>query len=251
MTIKIDKNFALLYGIMLGDGCLSYSRKKQDYAIFITGSYYDDQDFFKSTVKPLIDKLREKPVKIRERPYEGSLRIDISDKRFFTEFSSLGFPIGEKGIKLSIPKIFLRNNNLMKCIIAGIFATDGSLVLAKNPNKYYARLEVKSISKKLLTQVNNYLRSLGLNSTLYFLKSKFSNEKDVYKIQINGLKNLLLFKKKIGFINLKHYKKYTIFLDYCKRYDKAIRNIPNQKQKFYRIESLMPLPGFEPGISTL
>ncbi len=240
MTVKRDKNFALLYGIMLGDGCLSYCSKRQDYAMCISGSYYHDQDFFKSIVKPVIDKLRKKPVKIRARPEAGCLRIDISDKRFFKNFSSLGFPIGKKGVKLSIPKIFLMDSNLMKRIIAGLFATDGCLVLAKNPNKYYARIEFISISKKLLTQVNNHLRSLGFNSTLSLRERKptFSTEKDVYKIQINGLKNLLLFKRKIGFVNLKHHKKYTLFLDYCKRYDKAIKNIPNQKQKFYRIESL-------------
>lgn len=239
MTLKLDKNFALLYGIMLGDGCLSYSKIRHDYAICVVGSYYVDQDLFRFVIKPALERLRGKPVRIEERPRRGSLRIGISDKNLFTKFSSVGFPIGKKGVKLAIPRIFLSKPKLMKHIIAGIFATDGCLVLAKNPNKYYPWIEFKSISGKLLTQVHNHLKSLGLNSKLYFIKNlRQNNDKDVYKIQINGLKNLSLFKRKIGFVNSKHAKRYALFLEYNKRYNQAIKGIPNQKQRFYRIENL-------------
>ena len=46
MTLKVNRNFALLYGIMLGDGCLSliYGKKKN---ISIAGSMKDDIPFLK------------------------------------------------------------------------------------------------------------------------------------------------------------------------------------------------------------
>jgi len=59
MVLEINRNFALLYGIMMGDGCLSlvYGRKK---FVAITGSMIDDIPFFNQTIRPIIKKIDRK-----------------------------------------------------------------------------------------------------------------------------------------------------------------------------------------------
>ena len=47
MALKLTKNFALLYGIMLGDGCLSLFNNRKKY-ISISGSLVDDKPFFEN-----------------------------------------------------------------------------------------------------------------------------------------------------------------------------------------------------------
>ena len=57
MVIDIDKDIALLYGILLGDGCLSLVSKKK--FITITGSLDYDLPFFEKVVsqKKPVEKL--------------------------------------------------------------------------------------------------------------------------------------------------------------------------------------------------
>ena len=56
--MNINKNWDLLYGIMLGDGCLCkhINREGNTYHfISISGNYYDDKPFYNSIVVPLIN----------------------------------------------------------------------------------------------------------------------------------------------------------------------------------------------------
>src|SRR3989338_292175 len=145
-----NKDWALLYGIMLGDGCLSCSIGQYSYGIEIVGSYEHDQPFFAQIVVPAINKFRSRHIRILKYPQTGSIKIKIKDKKLFTKFKVAGFPIGKKGLSLSLPRTFLESKNLLRYIIQGLFATDGSLVLTKNPNKYYPRIEFTSISKRLM-----------------------------------------------------------------------------------------------------
>jgi hypothetical protein len=52
-SLTNEEKFALFYGIMMGDGCLSYCIQKRGswkprvmFMISITGSSVDDRDFF-------------------------------------------------------------------------------------------------------------------------------------------------------------------------------------------------------------
>ena len=189
----------------------------------------------------MLERFRKKPVKILDYSHVGSIRVGFCDKNLFNKFLHVDFPIGKKGVSLSISKKFLKSNILLKYVVQGIFATDGSLVLTKNPNKYYPRVEFTSISRELMNQVNNYLSSLGINGKVYhkkILRKRNFNENDFYRIQLKGMRNLLLFKNKIGFVNPKHIQRFKLFLTYSRNYDKAIKGIPNRKQKFFRVNNL-------------
>ena len=145
MSFEVDKDFALLYGIMLGDGCLSLVNGKKKF-ISIKGSLRDDISFFENIISPILIKFRNKHTNIKIRNVDNSIEFNFADNALFDLIHSFGFPIGKKGDRLFIPKIFY-DKHLIRYVINGFFATDGSIVLTKNPNKYYPRLEAHVISK--------------------------------------------------------------------------------------------------------
>ena len=254
--MKIDKELAILYGIMLGDGCLSKHNNKKGkkfYFISISGNYKDDKPFYDKIVLPLINNLRknEKTIKYKEREKYGKIEINFSDKFLFGELNKIGFPNGKKGSEIKIPTIFYKKK-LLKYLTQGFFATDGSLVLTKNPNKIYPRLEGHGISDKLIFQIKDYLVSRGMYGKFYECKRNkhpFKNFQKQYRFQFNGQKNLNLFQEKIGFINPKHLEKLSNFLKYSKDYDLSIKGIPTQKQRVHRDKILMATPRIELGTS--
>lgn len=196
----INKDLANLYGILIGDGCLSrYSRAR---AIVITCNYYNDQPFFDKIVIPILAKIRKKKVVYKKRSKHGKIEINFSDKELFEYIKSLGFPVGKKK-NISIPKIFF-DHNLEKDIISGIFATDGSLVITNNNGIMYPRIEFRSISIPLLEQIKQKLESIGMKGGLY---PKFT------RLQFNGYRNTKIFYKEVGFINPKHQTKYKNWLN--------------------------------------
>ena len=204
---KIKPNeLALLYGILLGDGSLSKS-KYNHYFVSIVGNIYDDYKFFGDIIVPILEKATAKNITIRKRTKQRKLEILISNKDLFNYMSYLGFPIGKKGTKLEIPKIF--NKNDFTYLIQGYFATDGCLVITNNNGTIYPRIEFSSISKNLLLQVLKYLKLIGMKGNIY-LSHKYTKKEwnDLFRIQFNGRKNLEIFTKRIGFVNYKHVKKF-------------------------------------------
>lgn len=235
-SLNEDEKFALLVGILLGDGCLSLVKGKKKY-IVITCSLDDDLPFFEEIVAPLLEFFRGKKTNIKFRRDCRAIEFNFTDKKLFDLIVSVGFPIGKKGPNLIIPKIFYEKN-LLKYIIQGFFATDGSLVLTKNPNKYYPRIESRVIHRYLIKQIHNYLLEIGMKGNHYFCKarpdSRWKVVQDQYRFQFNGEQNLKLFKEKIGFINPKQEDKFNNFVRYNKEYSRKMKGVPTQKQHFIR-----------------
>lgn len=190
------REFAELYGIMLGDGCLSaYGNNKQ--AVVVTGSIYDDRPFFDKIVVPGMRKLRGKPIKYRLRPKHGAVEVNFVSSSVFGIFTKLGFPVGVKG-EIKIPSMLMREP-LGKYVVSGLFATDGSFVVTNNNGTMYPRIEFRSISVTLLKQIRQILKRYGIHGGLY---PKYT------RLQYNGKPNLHLFASRIGFLNPKHRGKY-------------------------------------------
>lgn len=200
--LNYDESFALLYGIMLGGGCLSKANLKTKF-VAISCCIHDDLPFINEIIFLLLKKFRGRETKYKCREKYGVFEFNFSDKDLFDLISSFGFPIEKKGVNLKIPKIFFEKQ-LVKYVVAGYFATDGSLVLTKNPPYLYPRLEASSISKFLMIQVCDFLKEQGVTCKIYERKSKNWKWSQQYRIQANGRENLSLFIKKIGLVNPKH-----------------------------------------------
>ena len=208
MPLKFTKNFALLYGIMLGDGCLSLVYGKRKFVV-ISGSMADDIPFFEKIVKPIIKGLIGKDIPIKFRNKKNTIDLNFVKNSLFDFIRSFGFPIGKKGINLFIPKQFY-DRKLVKYVIKGFFATDGSLVLTDNNGTLYPRVEANGISKSLIKEISDFLNSRNINCKFYEAKRKNHNWKSwqqQYRIQINGKNNLKKFVREIGFVNPKQLEK--------------------------------------------
>jgi len=201
-----SNKLALIYGILLGDGCLSKVGSKH-YFISIAGSIRDDLPFFQEKVVPLLKEFVSNNIKIQKRIKQRELHICFTNRKLFEFLVKIGFPIGKKGTKVKIPDYF--SKKYIKNIVKGYFATDGSLVITNNNGTKYPRIEFSSISKPLLLQVLDYLQSIGMKGACYTSKI-YSNPhwNPHYRIQFNGKNNLKIFRKKIGFVNPKHPIKY-------------------------------------------
>ena len=128
--------------------------------------------------------------------------------------------------------------SLLKFITQGFFATDGCLCITQNHIKFYPRVEIRVTHKELLRQVFDYLKGIGLYGKFYRCRDKkiWQTQLPCYKIQFNGVDNLLLFKHFIGFVNHKHNQRGIKFLKYfkdCQAFQKNIlkeRNIAITKR---------------------
>jgi len=211
----------LLFGILLGDGCLSCykvkERKSTKKVIVFTGHKQDDKEFYELILIPLLRSLTDNSVKLKERNNVNVIEIHLFDITLFNRISALGFPVGKKGIILEIP-IYFYEKDLIRYIVQGFIATDRSLVITRNPNKFYPRIEGNGIFPKLIKQISDHLNSIGMGGYFYEAKrvswNDQYNRQQPYRFQFNGVKNLLLFERLIGFVNPKHYKKFLKFLEY-------------------------------------
>lgn len=232
MNSEINKDFALLYGIMLGDGCLSliYGRQK---TVTITGSSADDGPFFNEVIKPALKNIRERDTAYRIRKDCKAIEFNFKDRQFFDLMAGLGFPVGKKGNKLFIPDVFYERH-LVSFVIAGFFATDGSLVITKNNNKFYPRVEANEIAKTLIKEINDYLNSLGIRCNLYHAcrKASFNSRfSDQDRLQINGRLQTKLFNKLIGFVNPKHLAKFLSIMEYLEEYESRTKGLPESRMR--------------------
>lgn len=206
MKKKANKELALFYGILAGDGCISRSGKK--YYISITCHIRDDRKFFSNVVIPITEKLRGKKVKPKLREKYGKIELNFTDKRLFGKIKAIGFPVGKKGKRIKIPKFFPKY--LWKYVINGLFSTDGCITFANNNGTLYPRIEIQSTAKKLLSQVSKYLIENGLWGHVYKINAKPGV---IYRLEFPGKNNLNKFRRVIGFSNPKHEEKFQKYVE--------------------------------------
>ena len=203
--MQISEGLAEFYGILLGDGCLSYThpygRTGPKYLIRIAGDSRNDVDFFGRIVS-LIHKLFDLNVRIRKRAGFNGIEIGFSSKRVFAFLRDLGFPVGKKH-QITISGIFLQNH-LWLHVVRGIFDTDGCLVFSKQHKNlhYYPRVEITSSSEWLIEQ----LRSLLLRAK--FTCSSRRTDRNCWKLEVAGKQSLEKWIRTVGSNNPKHVRKY-------------------------------------------
>lgn len=198
---------SMLYGAMLGDG--NVANYGGQYRITITGHSIDDKDFLISRIKPILEKLFKKSIHINFR--KDCLAIDLviySKEVFKYVVKEWNYPVGRKK-DIFIPENLVQDEKVMRNIISGFFATDGSMVITNNNGTFYPRVEFGNKSTAILVQIRNFLSQFGINGGLY-ISHKHSTG-NVYRLQYNGKGNTLKFWEIIGFINPKHKRKFEEF----------------------------------------
>ncbi len=199
---------ALLLGIILGDGSIGLYSKSQ-YKITITGHSIDDKKFLLNIVKPLLDSIFNIRVAVRERKDKKATDVYFYSKKVFHVLRDKWRIEAGKKREVKIARSFISDVRLMKKIVSGFFATDGSLVITNNNGVLYPRVEFQNISLTVLKQVRKFLADFKIKGGLY----KMNRDKSiVYRLQYNGKENLSKFRRNIGFINPKHEKKFQEYI---------------------------------------
>ena len=199
LPIEVDRDLAELLGIILGDGCLSLSGRKN--FIYISGHKIDDLEYHIHRTKNLFKILFNKDIAIKFRNDENTLYIKFCNISIFNKLSSLGIPIGKKYSQLKIPGC-IDSDNLFCAFMKGLFDTDGCVVLSKQHKKvhYYPRLEIASKSLVFLQSILVRLKLMGFYGSV-------STKGKHFRLEIPGFTNLELWMKLVNLNNPKHIKK--------------------------------------------
>lgn len=207
--VEMDKREALLLGIMLGDGSIGIYNKYQN-KVTVTCHSEDDKDFLFNLVKPLLEELFKKNVHVNVRKDCLGTDLYIYSKEVLTYINkNWNYPIGKKK-EISINKSFIRDSQIMKNIIAGFFAADGSMVITDNNGTFYPRIEFQNKSFTILNQIQNFLLDIKMKGNIYITRKHTTG--NVYRLQYNGKENSFKFAKEVGFINPKHQRNFEGFV---------------------------------------
>lgn len=205
-NFNVTEDFCELYGILMGDGCLSTYLVKADtriirrFEVTITGNLHEI-DYFYPHVLLLIKNTLGKNARIYPHYSSNAVTIKIRNKCIFELIKSFGFPVGNKTPNLTIPdKLLKLPDRYLRRLVRGVVDTDGC-VFAKKREKYrYPHVKVKSHSPRFREQLKELLTKLGFTPH-YSDAGKTS-------VCIRGIKNIEKYVKDIGFANPKHSQKY-------------------------------------------
>ena len=206
-NINLSEPVAELIGAIIGDGCIRYKPKLNQYYLEIVGNKNEEKDYFSYLQKILKEELK---LKSYLKEIERGLRLKVYSKKFI-EFLiyDLGLSYNKgKGETVKIPDKIIDNPYLINHCIRGICDTDGSLFLTKKSHRLdYPVIEISTTSIKLAKQLNKELSKI---LRISFRSYKPKNFLRIYRISINGNKMVNKWIKEIGFsnpINTKRYEK--------------------------------------------
>lgn len=222
--MKIEEDMAEIIGIHIGDGCISCNKRYKEY--YLGGDLIEEKDYHNNWVAPLFNKhvmipLYGKEVKYKEHPKVGIYGFHIFDEKIVRFFENLGIKSGSK-INIEIPEYILKDKNLLKRFLRGLFDTDGCIYFdvnrsAKERLNNRPTISLGTVSKKLGEQVFNSLINLGYYPRM---KKPYKGKKDkntVYRVLIYRVEDIKKYINEIGFKNPKHETKWMVFnkLGYC------------------------------------
>ena len=234
----MNKKFAELLGIMVGDGCLSSRINKN--VVYISGHKIDDLKYHRTTTTELFKDVFNKKIvcdqracrrafikkgftfwknwhflstskkcanhiqkiEIKFRKNEQTLFIRFSDKEIFRNLAQY-LPIGKKYNKLEVPEEIINNREYFFAFMRGLADTDGSVIFSKQHRSYsyYPRIEIASKSRPFLDSLMRQLKKNG------FYGSISHKDEKTHRLELPGSKNLNNWLKHIKFNNKKHLRR--------------------------------------------
>ena len=214
----INEDLAELLGIHIGDGCISENKRYSMY--YVGGDLKEEVEYHDNWVAPLLNKnvmkrLDKPNVKYKKYKSTGIYGLYLFDKEVVEFFKKFGICSGTK-INQKIPHPILKNKNLLKRFIRGLFDTDGNIYFdknrsCKNPINNIPTIKLSNTSQGLINQVYKSLISLGFHPRL---KKPYKGKRDkntVHTILIYRKSDIQNYIDKIGFKNPKHLTKWLVF----------------------------------------
>ncbi len=203
--LPLDKEFCEFFGILMGDGCITEYKDKENTRrcdIIITGDKRYEKEYYQYIQEYLLRRFRINCY-IYKYKNINVIRLIIRNVGFASYLLKLGFPKGKKYEKLKIPEIFLNLPwNKKKYLIRGLIDTDGSIFGNKKENYRYPYISFTTKSVELRNQVYSLLRA---QEYPVYLNGN-------YNIFLKGIKNVQRWMNDVGTSNSKHKFKYEHWL---------------------------------------
>jgi len=177
---QITSELCYLAGVIAGDGHLD----KEGSTLKITNGRKD----FLISIRKIFEKTFKCYVKIEDNGTFYDLYISRSGIVYIFN-KMFKIPLGKKADKIFIPNLIL-NTEFRYDFLRGLYDTDGSICDYKHHISLYTK------SKKLIRQVKNILKDIGIKKTYLMEIHGYGS---VYRLFFLGIDNLILFKDKIGF----------------------------------------------------
>jgi intein/homing endonuclease len=186
----------------------------------LAGDITEEKEYHDTWVAPLFNKkvaipILGKKVSYKEHPKVGVCGFYIFNNKLVSFFERLGIKAGTK-INVEIPKAIIKNKELAKRFLRGLFDTDGSLYFNRNKlsKKNFNNcpvIKLGTVSERLAKQVYNLLIEQGFRPRM---KKPYKGKRDknkVYTVLLYRILDVRQFISKIGFKNSKHYTKWMLY----------------------------------------
>ncbi|MFH0752061.1 MAG: hypothetical protein V1914_00510 [archaeon] len=214
----INGDMAELIGIIIGDGCISRVRNRNDYRIQISGNKIEDKFYMEDYLPSLVFRC----LKIKSKPFlakNGALILQFQSEPFRIFLHSLGI-CSPKAKTVCIPEIIKSNRCHLKRCIRGIADTDFTLIFTKRKKaglNYYPRICAQFASESLVKDLETSLHIMGF--TLNVKYNYLRNDKRGFKyttnfINLDGPINLNRWIDLIGFSNMRIKTRYQVWQEY-------------------------------------
>jgi len=195
----ISEEEAELIGIILGDGYIY--QKDNHYRFGFTGNPHTDCEYYQH-LRALICSVTGKDARVTLRA--RGLRIVVNSKDYVKRLTDFfGLPFGKhKDRRISIPARIAEDWELAKHTIRGLVDTDGSVFTADKPGSpNYPTIELNTTSELLAIQLKQLLEEQGFRVTKVWSYRSVVSTTPLFKIALNGKKNLEKWIRDIGFSN--------------------------------------------------
>lgn len=161
-TIPLTEDLAYLLGWYLGDGCSSFSRKSPNRFILSIGSKQNYNQYNKQLEQAIRSLLKVEPVAAMNK---NSYEIHFHSLTFRLILQTMGL-LGKKSYEKFIPGAILSATRpVQEAFLAGLLASDGSVVVgSKNSKGYESRVYIghSTASRTLADGIVTLYRQLGI-----------------------------------------------------------------------------------------
>lgn len=205
---EVTEELAENVGIHISDGCMSGNSRTIE--MTYSGHAIDDFPYYTFRFLPLLKRLwGTSRIGYKEVEGEQSLRIRIFSKQLVLfKQKVLGLPYGKKEA-IVIPKYFLRDEQITRTVIRGLFDGDGCLTFK---SKYglghtYPVISYGSVCEPLMRQLKGLIEHMGFTVP----NKLIVNKTGTLVLNLNGDANYEKWMNSIGFNNPKHLTKVVLY----------------------------------------
>ncbi|MDO8740606.1 MAG: LAGLIDADG family homing endonuclease [Candidatus Woesearchaeota archaeon] len=220
-NINIDLQLAEICGIHAGDGYLRNDGRRKEWDI---SGNVEEKDYYDKHLIPLFNKTFKLNIEGRFFRSRNTYGFVIRDPKII-EFAHnvLGFPYGNKSLKIKAPEFIFKNSSLMVHFLRGYFDTDGHFSCVKrygnccefkNKVNCYPRLIFTTVAHHLSDNLRDLLKAFGLRFFFHNYRSLIKTESLKYIYELNGIERVKKFMNLVKPQNIIKKSRYLIWVKF-------------------------------------